>query len=201
MSKNANGEGSIYKRMRDGKFIRYEGAITYLGDDGKTKRHTVYGRTRQDVRDKLQRARDRLGAGAPVKDASRTVRDWLKHWRATTLAASDRKESTRALYANLSRCHLEPAPFGDVRLDRLKPSDVEGLVLAMRAKTNDKGERALSDSTIRSAYTTLRAALDGAVRDGLVGRNAAALVKRPGVERTEAKHLVRQRLVGGATGR
>jgi integrase len=189
MSKNANGEGSIYKRVRDGKFVRYEGAITYLGDDGKTKRHTVYGRTRQDVRDKLQQARGRLGAGAPVKDASRTVRDWLRHWRATTLAASDRKESTRALYANLSRCHLEPAPFGDIRLDRLKPSDVEGLVLAMRATTNDKSERALSDSTIRSTYTTLRAALDGAVRDGLIARNAAALVKRPGVERTEAKYL------------
>ena len=55
MSKNANGEGSIYKRMRDGKLIRFEGAITYMGEDGKTKRHTVYGRTRQDVRDKLKK--------------------------------------------------------------------------------------------------------------------------------------------------
>jgi hypothetical protein len=56
MSKNANGEGSIYKWMKDGKVIRDEGAVTYTGDDGKTKRHTVYGRTRQDVRDKLRRS-------------------------------------------------------------------------------------------------------------------------------------------------
>ena len=56
MGKYANGEGSIYKRMRDGKVIRYEGAVTYIGDDGKTRRHTVYGRTRQDVRDKLRRS-------------------------------------------------------------------------------------------------------------------------------------------------
>ena len=33
MAKNANGEGSIYQRMRDGKLIRYEGAVTYTGDE------------------------------------------------------------------------------------------------------------------------------------------------------------------------
>jgi len=91
---------------------------------------------------------------------------------------------------------LEPAPFGAIPLGKLKPTDVEALVLAMRAKTktaaeNDDGEpmRALSDSTIRQTYTVLRAGLDGAVRDGLLARNPAALVKRPGVERREATHL------------
>ena len=59
----------------------------------------------------------------------------------------------------------------------------------MRAKTKPGGARALSDSTIRSTYTVLRAGLDGAVRDGLLARNPAALVKRPGVPRSEAKHL------------
>jgi len=34
----------------------------------------TYGRTRQDVRDKLRKARERLDAGAPVKDATRTSR-------------------------------------------------------------------------------------------------------------------------------
>ncbi|OLP00201.1 site-specific integrase [Mycolicibacterium porcinum] len=195
---NANGEGSIYKRMRDGKLVRYEGAISYTGDDGKTKRHTVYGRTRADVRDKLNQARERLESGGPVKDSTRTVADWLAHWRATTLAASDRKESTRELYANLSRRHLETEPFGSTRLDKLKPSDVEALVLALRAKTkpgkpteavpDPAPVRALSDATIRQTYTVLRAGLDGAVRDGLLARNPAAAVKRPGVARREAKH-------------
>jgi integrase len=49
--------------------------------------------------------------------------------------------------------------------------------------------RALSDSTIRQVYTVLRAGLDGAVRDGLLVKNPASLVKRPGVERKEARHL------------
>jgi integrase len=55
--------------------------------------------------------------------------------------------------------------------------------------TEPEPVRALSDATIRQTYTVLRAGLDGAVRDGLLARNPAALVKRPGVERREAKHL------------
>jgi integrase len=180
--RNANGEGSIYQWKRDGKTDGYKGALSYKDENGDTKRYVACGRTRQQVRDKLDAARDRLKVGAPVKDAHRTVADWLAHWRATTLAVSDRKESTRALYATLCRKHLEPAPFGAITLDKLRPSDVEALVLALR----DKG---LSDSTIRQVYTIARAALDGAVRDGLVSRNAAALVKRPGIARREAMHL------------
>jgi integrase len=90
-------------------------------------------------------------------------------------------------------------------LDRLRPSDVEKLVLDMRAQmkpgrpTVDDPEplpvRALADSTIRSTYTVLRAGLDGAVRDGLLARNPAAAVKRPGVERQEAHHLDRNDVV------
>ena len=180
--RNANGEGSIYQWKRDGKPDGYKGAVSYKDENGDTKRYVAYGRTRQQVRDKLDAARDRLKAGAPVKDANRSVADWLAHWRATTLAVSDRKESTRALYATLCRKHLEAAPFGGITLDKLRPSDIEALVLALR----DKG---LSDSTIRQLYTILRAGLDGAVRDGLVSRNAAALVKRPGIQRREARHL------------
>jgi integrase len=195
---NANGEGSIYKRMRDGRHTGYIGAISYTDDVGQTKRHMVYGKTRTDVRDKMKQARERLDNGAAVKDSKRTLADWLAHWRATTLAASDRKESTRELYANLCRRHLEPEPFGAIRLDKLKPSDVEALVLAMRAKTkpgkrtekslNPEPVRALSDATIRQTYTVLRAALDGAVRDGLLAKNPAAAVKRPGIARREARH-------------
>jgi integrase len=181
MSKNANGEGSIYKRMRDGKIVRYEGAITYTGDDGKSKRHTVYGRSRADVRDKLRAARERLDAGAPVRDATRCVADWLAQWRVTTLAVSDRKPATKVLYAGLSRKHLESAPFGAITLDRLRPTDLEALILKCR-------DRGLSDSTVRSVYTVARLALDAAVRDGLLARNPAAVVKRPGVARKEARH-------------
>lgn len=196
---NANGEGSIYKRVRNGKKTGYIGAVSYVDDATKAKRHVVYGKTRADVRAKMKAVRERLDNGATVKDSTRTLADWLAHWRATTLAISDRKPSTKELYANLSRRHLESGLFGSIRLDRLKPSDVESLVLGLRAKTksarateadpNPAAVRALSDATIRQIYTVLRAGLDGAVRDGLLAKNPVAAVKRPGVARKEARHV------------
>jgi len=184
-----NGEGNVRKRP-DGK---WEARLSYADPaTGKPSRASFYGRTSAEVRAKMKVARERLDAGAPVRDANRTAADWLAHWRRTTLEASDRKESTKALYENLSRQHLEPEPFGAITLDKLKPSDVEALVLAMRRRKKpgpDGPARALADSTIRTTYTVLRAALDGAVRDGLLARNPAAAIKRPGVERTEAKHV------------
>jgi integrase len=195
MSKRANGEGSIYKRESDG---RYVGALTHPDPEtGKNLRKVFYGKTRAEVRVKMREASDRLEEGQPVADSKATVVQWLTQWTATTLAASDRKESTRSLYRSLAAKHLTPEPFGALRLDRLKPSDVEALVLRLRARTrvvqaedgSEEEIRALSDSTIRTTYTVLRSALDGAVRDGVLARNPAAVIRRPGVERTEARHL------------
>ena len=107
---------------------------------------------------------------------------WMARWRETTLAASDRKEATRSLYATLSLKHIEGGVIGPVPLAKLRPSDVEKLILSLRSAK-------LSDSTIRSIYTVLRLGLDGTVRDGLLARNPAVSVQRPGVARTEAAHL------------
>src|SRR4051794_2136115 len=55
-----------------------------------------------------------------------------------------------------------------------------------------KRRAGLSASSVRTIYTMLRAALDVAVRDGLIQRNPAALVKRPAVERKDAGYLSAQ---------
>lgn len=186
MGKRANGEGSVSQRPNG----TWEARLSYFDPlTGKSRRESFYGRTQRDARAKMAEARKRLEAGAPVKDATCTVGEWLVRWRGTTLAASSRKRSTCELYENLSRRHLEPAPFGDIPMDKLKPSDVESLILSMRRKAKADGGRALSDSTIRSAYAVLRQALDGAVRDGFLARNPAALVQRPSVEASKIKHL------------
>ncbi len=179
MGKRANGEHSIYQRC-DGKWC-----AAIVCDDpvtGKRGRKVLYGKTRTEVRAKLKSAAERAEAGAPVRDAKATVAAWLTQWRATTLAASNRKATTKELYKTLSIHHLEVDPFGAIALDKLRPSDIDGLILAL----NDKG---LSDATVQRIFTVLRVALAGAVRDGLIARNPAAAVRQPSVTRKEARCL------------
>jgi integrase len=177
--RRANNEGNLYQRS-DG---RWEARISYIDPiTGQHRRMSLYASTQIVAAAKARKIRERLEADAPIRDSSDTVADWLAHWRETTLAVSDRKDSTKELYANLARKHLEPAPIGMIQLGKLRPSDVERLILDLKTK-------GLSDSTIRSIYVVLRAALDGAVRDQLLRRNPAAVVARPGVKRQEARHL------------
>jgi len=56
-------------------------------------------------------------------------------------------------------------------------------------RANHDVSLSLAESTIRSAYTILRAVLDTAVRDGALATNPAAVVRRPRVTAKEAPHL------------
>lgn len=186
----ANGEGSIYKR-KDG---RWAAALTAEDPEtGERKRRVLYGRTRTEVRQKLREAQDRAEEGLPITDKRAALEAWIEQWIATTLEASDRKQSTKELYETVARRYIGTDPIARRTLDRLKPSDIEGFLLRMRNTTKDPdGEDATSKyspSTIRTTYTVLRAILDGAKRDGLIARNPAEVVKRPSVERTEARFL------------
>lgn len=177
MTKRANGEGSIFRRANG----RWYSSLSYRDDYGVAQRREVSGKTQAEVRAKLREAQERLEAGVPVKDTAMTVAAWIDDWTTKALPASDRKQATIDLYVTIARGHLVPK-LGSLRLDRLRPSDVEALVLAKR-------RAGLSASTVRTIYAVLRAALDVAVRDGLIRRNPAAAVKRPTVERKDAAFL------------
>jgi integrase len=49
-----------------------------------------------------------------------------------SVARVGRKPTTQANYANIARTHLSPPLFGVLTLDRLRPSDIEALLVAKR---------------------------------------------------------------------
>ena len=177
MGKRANGEGSVFRRS-DGK---WSAEVSYRDDSGTLKRRTVYGTTQAKARAKQRAMRMAIQNGEPVKPKPVTLGSWIETWIDGSLAASDRRQSTIDLYTAVARRHLQPS-IGQRRLDQIRPSDVEGLVVAKR-------KDGLAPSTVRTIYTVLRAALDIAVRDGLLQTNPAAAVRRPGIPRREATFL------------
>ncbi|MGC5248182.1 tyrosine-type recombinase/integrase [Gordonia sp. DT219] len=179
-TRRANGEGTITHRA-DGRWhgrVAYEDPVT-----GERKRISVYGKTAKEARTKLAAARKRIEVGQPAHDAKVTVAEWLNTWRTSALEVSDRAATTKALYTSLSRKHLEQGPMSTITLDRLRPNDIETLLVYLR------DDQKLAASSRRSVYAVLRQALDTAVRDGLLATNPATRVQRPRVERQEAVHI------------
>jgi integrase len=86
----------------DGRFtftLRYVDPIT-----GERKRAYFYGWTQA----KAEGARRRLTEGGPVRDACRTLTDWLHEWQATFLEASGRARSTKVMHAGYCRTRITP---------------------------------------------------------------------------------------------
>jgi hypothetical protein len=120
--------GRRTKRL-DGRFCLN---ITVEDPDGSKRRVYFYGRTQAEAKAKAKAAapRERVGRGEPVRDATRTVSDWLAEWRTTFLRASERAESTKDLYAGLTMGHVEPV-IGHLALGQVKPSDITRVLLHM----------------------------------------------------------------------
>lgn len=74
-TRRANGEGSIHKR-KDG---RWAAALSLPGG----KRHTLYGKTRQDVARKLTASLRDRELGLPVLPERQTVDQFFTRWLET----------------------------------------------------------------------------------------------------------------------
>jgi integrase len=177
--RRGNNEGSTPRRRPDG---RWQINLRVTDDVGEPSRHTVYGDTPQEARDKAAEIRKRVEDGQPARDRRQIVAAFALHWIDTSLQASERKQTTKVMYAGVARTHILGSSIGRLTLDKIRPSHVEGWVVELRRK-------GLAESTVRSAYTILRAILDTAVRDGALAANPAAVIRRPRVTAKEAPHL------------
>jgi len=159
--KRGNGEGSVYQRS-DGKWC---GALVVGG-----RRRVIYGRTRQDVAQKLARAMDSASRGLLREPSRLTVGAFLERWLEDTVRPRVRPLTYSGYAVNVRR-HIVPA-LGHVRLDRLGPEQIQSF---LNQKLND----GLSSKTVAYIRQVLRTALDQAMRWNLVSRNVATLVPAP----------------------
>ncbi|WPX08230.1 tyrosine-type recombinase/integrase [Anaerocellum danielii] len=165
--KRGNNEGSIYKR-KDGLWC---GQITIGRDEnGRQKRQYFYGRTRQEVAEKIAKALNDIATGVYVDPAKLTLKDWLNTWlweyKKQTL-----RPSTFQDYEGIINNHIVPS-VGNYKLKDLRPEHLQALY-------NSKCESGLSYSTIKHIHVILHSALDQALKNGLVVRNVSEATTLP----------------------
>jgi integrase len=212
--KRANGEGTIYQR-KDG---RYEGAAFAPTTAGTFKRVRLYGRTREDVRRKLTKLLEQADQGIPVAAESWTVGTYLMYWL-EHVVLPERKPRTYQGYESVVRLYVLPE-LGNKRLAKLTARDVRVFITQIRAQclcckhgvdaardvpqccARPGGrccESHLSVRMVQSIHAVLRNALESAVREEVIPRNVAKLVKittpkymvNRGLSLTQARRVLR----------
>ncbi|MEU6530443.1 tyrosine-type recombinase/integrase [Streptomyces sp. NPDC046928] len=202
--RRANGEGTITKRA-DG---RYQAAAYVYRPDGTRTRKFVYGRTRDDVADKLTEMQEKTRQGIPAASSTMAFGDYLTYWLAV-IAPERLKPSTLNSYEGLTRLYIRPA-LGKKKLNRLTPADVRRFLTefktaclcclrgADRERPEDKRsccavgrccKRRPSARTVQYIHAVLRSALQQAMREELIARNVARIVETPTVAPKEVRPL------------
>jgi integrase len=175
-NRRGRGEGLIHKRP-DG---RWEARIDLGWQGGKRQRKSIYGRTREEVKDSLIKAqRDQqqgLLLAGPTPTVGQFIRSWLEVVKPTL------RPATYVSYEGTTRLHILP-DLERVRLDKLTPVHLHRLL-------QTKAETGLSPRSVQYILLVLRIALGRAVRWGLVPRNVAKLLDAPRVPRYRGRFLM-----------
>lgn len=171
--KRGHGEGSIYQRAGDGRWV---GQITVPG----AKPKYAYGKTRREVAAKLAAGLRDVQQGLPLPSGRQTLGQFMERW----LEDSARPTVAPATYDSYRRMiarHIAPA-LGKVTLDKLSPQHIQRLQADMLAA-------GLSPRTVAYARAVVRRALGQAMKWSLLPRNVASLVDPPKQERHAARFL------------
>jgi integrase len=159
------GEGSVYRSQ--GSWI----ACYPLGSvDGKRRNKRTRHRTEREALVELEQMRRTYGRSANPSTATlgQYLTDWLRsHSRGL-------RESTAVNYEGNVRLHILPL-LGGIPLARLQPQDVRRLI-------DHLDREGKSAATIHKVITTLRVALNVAMRERSIPDNPARYARLPRVE-------------------
>lgn len=150
-----SGEGSIYRRASDGRWV----ATISRGPRGHRQIVTAYRRSKAEAMVALAELRVSVG---PLNGHTLTVGAFLERW---VRDARDIRPTTRHGYDAVVRTHLVPA-LGVLRLAELSPLHIEAMLAGLSGR--------MAPKTLRNVHVVLRRALGQAVRAGLVTRNVAS---------------------------
>jgi len=144
------------------------------------KRKTLYGKTRQEVAAKLNKALSDREGGLVFEAGTLKLGDYLDRWLANSVKGTVRQR-TWERYEQIVKVHITPA-LGRLKLKSLTPAHVRSLY-------REKLDAGLAPRTVQYVHTTLHKALKDAVSDGLVPRNVTEGIKAPRPKKKEVNAL------------
>lgn len=154
--------------LRKGEVQRANGTYHYCWTDGKGKRHFVYAKTLEELRDKEAEIEKDKSDGIKAEAKYTTINDLFDLWKQLKRGL---KNNTFENYKYMYDTFVRPE-FGKTRISSLKKSDVK------RFYNRLADDRGLQPSTIDSIHTVLHQVLDMAVDDDYLRSNPSSNVLR-----------------------
>lgn len=186
----SNNEGSVYQRS-DGRWVA---AVTMPSGRKSYK----YRATKKEAEAARRAMLADIEAGRP-NPAGRTptLGNYLDRWLTVRIAgeveAGHLDEATADSYRQLVEGHILNSAIARIKLNALSAEDIRSWQKERLKAMSSRG-RKYSPRTVALAHATLRRALGDAMRDEIIGRNVAALVKLPAKKATGVEPFTEEQL-------
>lgn len=164
----------IYQR-KDG---RWAGQVWVTTSTGQRKRKTIYGASRQEVRQKITLFNVEVATKGYIETSDMSVEQFLDEWIENLDSV---RFNTKNSYADNIRLHIVPH-LGNIKLQKLRPLDIQRLLSTLKGK-------GLSPRTCQYVFSILRKALNQAVKWNMLNFNPTDGVDRPRVPKYQIEPL------------
>lgn len=151
----------------------------YYDVDGK--QHSLYGRTKAIVKDKLAEKRAEIAQGTSITETDLTVEQWGWEWM-KTFKAGKVKHSTLDNYESDFRLHVVPY-IGNVKLKDLTTLMVQRVYILLE-------KEGLSPKSIRNVHGML----DKAMKMDLIRKNVSKNCELPHIQQHEMHPLTKEEM-------
>ena len=152
--------------LRKGECQRPNGSYDYRWTDQFGKRHVIYGKTLEELREKEKEVERDISDGIKAEKRNTTINELFDLWCHIKRGL---KDNTFQNYKYMYNTFVRPK-FGKLKISQVKKSDVK------RFYNYLADERGLQASTIDSIHTVLHQVFDLAVDDGYIRSNPSERV-------------------------
>ena len=152
--------------LRKGECQRPNGSYDYRWTDQFGKRHVIYGKTLEELREKEKEVDRDISDGIKAEKRNTTINELFDLWCHIKRGL---KDNTFQNYKYMYNTFVRPK-FGKLKMSQVKKSDVK------RFYNYLADERGLQASTIDSIHTVLHQVFDLAVDDGYIRSNPSERV-------------------------
>lgn len=160
-----HGEGSIFLRERDGKWVA---RLDHGYVDGKRRRVERIADTKTEARSKLAQLKKEKEQGTQPDAQKQTLQSHMNEWLKDVKA--NRAFATYVQYERVWRLHLKPS-LGHILLPKLTPQVLQSFLRTI--------QQARGDALAKECYMVLQVALQAAVRLRTIPASPLTAVEKP----------------------
>lgn len=184
MAKRGNNEGSIYKDKTRNRWI---GQYTITTPEG-SKRKSVYGTTRAEVRDKLAVILNGASNKEVIDDTKIILQDWIIIWLEDYKKLALKRTSLDNYYRYFNT-HIKDSYLGKTPIKKINATQIQRFINEKAQNGRVDGSGGLSRSSVKHIFNVLYGSFEQAIKNNMLNYNPCKAITLPKKEKKEIKYF------------